>query len=90
MSVKSLVIPFINEIGHLVGLIGTAFIVFAYYAIENGKYSQNDVKYYVVNLTGAILLIISLTIHFNLGSFIIELFWIAISFRGILRILKRL
>ena len=75
--------------GHLIGMLGMLCIVLAYYAIEKGKYTRDNLAYYLINLTGAILLIISLMIHFNLGSFVIELFWIVISVQGIIRLLKK-
>lgn len=72
----------------LIGMLGSLFIVLAYYAIENGKYTREDLAYYLINLSGAVLLIISLIVHFNLGSFVIELFWILISLQGMIRLLR--
>jgi len=36
--------------------------------------TYKDVKFYVINLIGAILLLISLLVNFNLGRFAIEIF----------------
>ncbi|MGS0468886.1 CBU_0592 family membrane protein [Cobetia marina] len=38
-----------------------------------------------MNLSGAILLLISLCINFNLASFVIEVFWIVASLVGLVR-----
>ena len=75
--------------GHFIGLVGMAFVVLAYLAIERKWLDANNIKLYLVNLLGAVLLIISLVINFNLGSFIIEIFWIAISLNGIWHWYKR-
>jgi predicted membrane protein len=74
----------LQNIAHLIGIIGMACVVFAYFAAERDWLDNKNVKYYLINLIGAILLLISLLINFNLGSFIIEIFWIAISIRGII------
>lgn len=75
-------------VGDIIGTLGMTLVVFAYLAIEKGWFSRSELRYYVVNLVGALLLLLSLLISFNLGSFIIELFWIAISLMGILRCLR--
>jgi hypothetical protein len=81
-----LIIPEIHIFGHIIGLIGMACIVVAYYLLERGRINHQDSKYYILNLIGALLLEISLIINFNLGSFIIEIFWVAISVNGLIRL----
>ncbi len=76
----------ISTFGHVVGFIGMICVVSAYLSIEKGWVNRSKPLYYGINLTGAILLTISLIIHFNLGSFLIEMFWIWISIAGLLRI----
>jgi hypothetical protein len=78
----------LDFIANLIGILGSVFILLAYYAIENGKYTRDDYAYYLINLIGAVLLVISLLVNFNLGSFVIELFWILISLQGMMRLLK--
>jgi predicted membrane protein len=75
----------ISEFGHGVGLLGMIMVVVAFFMTVEGKWSSEGLKFNICNLIGAILLLISLCIHFNLGSFIIEVFWIAISLRGLWR-----
>jgi len=65
----------------VVGLVGSFLIVYAFCLIQQKH--CNMVKYNVINLTGAILLLISLIKHPNLGSVCIEIFWIIISLYGI-------
>ncbi|MCJ8326354.1 MAG: hypothetical protein MJK08_04545 [Campylobacterales bacterium] len=70
------------DIYQIIGFVGMVFIVWAYYILQMGKYSHESLYYQLLNLTGAILLLISLCVHFNLGSFIIEVFWIIITLYG--------
>jgi predicted membrane protein len=78
----------LQNIGHAISMIGMACVVFAYFAIERGWLDNKNIKLYVINLIGALLLLISLLINFNLGSFIIEIFWIIISMMGIINYYK--
>lgn len=64
------------------------FVVYAYLLLQLNKYDQNSMQFQLINLVGAILLLISLCVHFNLGSFIIEVFWIIITLYGIYKIIK--
>lgn len=69
-----------------IGVFGMICVVYAYLAIEKGWLDRNQVRFYTINLTGAVLLTISLIFKFNLGSFLIEMFWIWISIEGLIRI----
>lgn len=71
------------DIYQWLGFIGMAFVVIAYFLLQINKYTIKSIQYQLLNLIGAILLLISLFVHFNLGSFIIEIFWIAITIYGI-------
>jgi hypothetical protein len=81
--------PEIHLFGHIIGLSGMACIVVAYFMIEQGRLNRDDVRYYWLNLAGAALLEVSLLINFNLGSFVIEIFWIAISIFGLRRLRRQ-
>ena len=71
------------DIYQIIGFIGMVFIVYAYFLLQIGKYDSKSLEFQYINLVGAILLLISLFVHFNLGSFIIEVFWIIITLYGI-------
>ncbi len=71
------------DIYQIIGFIGMIFIVWAYFLLQIKKYIISSFSYQILNLIGAILLLISLFVHFNLGSFIIEVFWIIITLYGI-------
>ena len=64
---------------HFIGFCGMVCVVLCYYNITRGIWDRDDYRYNGINLLGAILLIISLCVHFNLGSFVIEIFWVYIS-----------
>jgi len=76
------------DIFQWLGFIGMIFIVWAYFILQAGKYGINSLYYQLLNLIGAILLIISLFVHFNLGSFLIEVFWIIITLYGMFKLYK--
>lgn len=70
------------------GFAGMICIVLAYFLLQLGVYDIQALPYQLLNLIGAIALIISLLVHFNLGSFLIEVFWIVITLYGILKIVR--
>jgi hypothetical protein len=74
----------IEFIGHIISMVGASCIVFAYFAIERNWLNSKSLKFYLINLIGSILLLISLYISFNLGSVIINIFWAIISISGII------
>lgn len=76
------------DIYQWIGFVGMAFVVFAYLLLQMNKYTIQSLQYQLLNLVGAVLLLISLFVHFNLGSFIIEVFWIAITVYGIAKNIK--
>lgn len=66
----------------LIGFAGMACIILAYaYIVGVGK--PNPYVQHGVNLAGAILLAISLTVHTNKASMVLEAFWAAIAIWGL-------
>jgi predicted membrane protein len=70
------------DIFQIIGFIGMLFVVYAYFLLQTHKVTTVTLRFQLLNLIGAILLIISLLVHFNLGSFLIEIFWITITLYG--------
>ncbi len=66
----------------VIGILGSAMIVFAY-AYNVYADAVNAFVYNGTNLVGALLLTISLMVHFNLASFLLEIVWIAIAVGGL-------
>lgn len=69
----------------LVGLIGAALLMLAYLMLQLNRLSSDGLAYSVLNAIGASLIVVSLLGNFNLSAFVIEVFWILISFVGIYR-----
>lgn len=67
---------------NVIGILGSILIVCAYaynvYAKEVNAFLYNG-----SNLAGALLLTISLMVHFNLASFLLEIVWITIAISGL-------
>ncbi len=73
------------DIYQWIGFAGMLFIVYAYFLLQVGKVDHRDMYYQILNLAGAVLLTISLMVHFNLGSLLIEIFWILITIYAIVK-----
>ena len=67
---------------NVIGILGSAMIVFAY-AYNVYAASVNAFIYNGVNLIGALLLTVSLLVHFNLASLLLEFVWMAIAIGGL-------
>jgi len=79
----------VELLANVIGMLGTTCVVLAYLLLQLDKLDAKGLAYNLVNLVGAILLLISLLVHFNLASFVIELFWIAASLVGLVKYLQR-
>ena len=69
----------------LVGVIGTALVIVAYFSTQQGWLDANDWRFPLANLVGAFLILVSLWADWNLPSFVMEAFWILISLYGLWR-----
>lgn len=72
-------------IADVFGLVGAALIVVAYLMLQVGRMDARSVSYSALNGAGAAAILVSLYYDFNLGAFVIEAFWLAISLYGLLR-----
>lgn len=72
----------------IIGMVGTALVVVAYYLLQLEKLSSKGLGYNLMNFFGAVFLLISLCFTFNLASFVIELFWIGASLIGLWKIFR--
>ncbi|SFP13958.1 CBU_0592 family membrane protein [Qipengyuania nanhaisediminis] len=71
----------------MVGFVGTACIIGAY-AYLTYKEEPNPFILHGTNLTGAALLTVSLVVHTNWPSLVLEGFWAAIAVWGLAKALK--
>tara|TARA_R110000824_G_scaffold15040_1_gene63573 strand:- start:404 stop:664 length:261 start_codon:yes stop_codon:yes gene_type:complete len=69
---------------NVIGISGSAMIVFAY-AYNVYAETVNPFVYNGTNLIGALLLTLSLMVHFNLASLLLEIVWIIIAIGGLLK-----
>src|SRR5256885_566617 len=67
----------------LVGNVGVLLMVVAYLLLQLEKLSSSAISYLLLNAVGAVLVIISLMFRFNLSAFLMEAFWLLISFYGL-------
>ncbi len=73
----------------LVGLLGVAFVLAAYYALQTERVRAEDWRFSATNAAGAVLIMVSLYFTFNLASFVIEVCWLAISLYGLWKAWRR-
>lgn len=72
----------------VIGLIGSALFISAF-AYANAAKELNKLWFNAANLGGAICLLISLSVKFNLAAFILEAAWAVIALAGIFGALRR-
>ena len=72
---------------NLVGLIGSAIFIAAF-AYANAAERLNKLWFNAANLLGAILLLWSLSVHFNLAAFVLEAAWGLIALAGLIAALR--
>ncbi|MDT8319040.1 MAG: hypothetical protein RQ826_00795 [Xanthomonadales bacterium] len=68
------------------GNAGLVLIVGTYLLLQLGKMTSDHLSYSVLNGLGALFIMISLYVDFNLSAFILEAFWILFSLIGIWRV----
>ncbi len=63
----------------IVGLVGTALYVVAYFRVATGNLDGNSDRYFILNLTAACCVLFSLSYAFNLPSTVIQMCWLTLS-----------
>jgi hypothetical protein len=76
------------DLANIVGLIGSALMVVAF-AYSNIAKPMNYLLFNALNLVGALLLIWSLTVHFNMASMALEVVWAVIALFGLVQTFRR-
>jgi hypothetical protein len=67
------------------GMIGCAFMIAAYFATQQGWLAASDRRFPLLNLIGALLVLISLMKTWNTPSVVVEGFWVLVSLYGLVR-----
>lgn len=65
------------------GIVGAMIVVVAYFANQQGWLRSEDWRFPAANLVGAVLILASLSVAWNLPAAVIEAFWAAISLYGL-------
>jgi len=71
------------------GFMGVGCIITTYFLSQIGRMEIRQPAYPAINAIGAVLILASLMQNFNAASFVIELFWLAISITGLIMALRR-
>ena len=71
-----------QTLADVIGLTGSALFIVAF-AYANVAQHLNKVAFNLANLVGAILLLISLSVNFNLAAFVLEAAWGTIAVIGL-------
>jgi hypothetical protein len=78
-----------DELANAFGILGALVVVGAYFANQAGRLRSDVWPFPAANIAGALLILISLFVNWNLPSVVIEAFWLAISLYGLIRSLSR-
>jgi hypothetical protein len=69
----------------VLGLIGAALFLVAFAGVQAEKLDAHGVPALVMNLVGAVLVLISLVFAFNLPSFVLEACWGLVAAYGLVK-----
>ena len=72
----------------LLGNLGVAMILAAYLLVQLGRLDARGLTGSLINAIGAALVVVSLTVDFNLSAFVVESAWCMISLFGAARALR--
>lgn len=72
----------------IVGMVGSALVIGAFYLLQAGRLSGTGATYQLLNFFGAGGVLVSLLGAFNPGVFVLEVTWMAISLYGMWRTVK--
>jgi len=70
-------------IADIIGLCGMLCGLGAYFLLQKGLVSARSAQYLGLNFTSPLLIMVSLSVHWNLPSFMLQLAWLAITLYGI-------
>ena len=72
-----------------VGVLGSILIAGAYLAVSRGWVAADRPAFQLINLAGAILILVSLYVRPNLGAILIEVLWVIIALWSLAAWLRR-
>ena len=72
-----------------IGVLGSLPIAGAYFAVSNGKVSPERAPFHLINLAGAVFILVSLWYRPNAGAILIEVLWSLIAITALVRLAWR-
>lgn len=72
-----------------IGIVGVICFLIAYYLLQSEKIAASDLVYLLLNLIGALLVMISLLWRWNFSAFLLEAAWMLISIYGIVKYMRK-
>ena len=76
-------------IADAIGMLGTVLVLVAYFMLQLEYTDPKGLGYNMLNLLGAVFLLISLCFSFNLASVVMEVFWMGASLIGLWKFWRR-
>ena len=73
----------------IIGLVGALILCTAYFLVSRRAVDPEGLRYQLMNLGGAGLLLVSLWFRPNPGAILIEVIWAAIALLALARLLRR-
>lgn len=71
------------HIAQAIGVMGFCLYVTAYTLLTLRLLPSTSIRYFQINLTASVCVLIGLSVSFNLAAALIQLFWVAMSLIGI-------
>ena len=78
----------IFDAANIVGLVGSVIFIAAF-AYANAAEQFDKLWFNLANLIGAVLLLWSLSVHFNLAAFVLEVAWALLAVLGLISAVLR-
>ena len=77
-----------TDLYQISGFIGAIISILIYAALQFNFVKAESITFSFYNLFGSILIAISLIKYFNIGTLLVEIFWISISVYGLFKAIK--
>lgn len=70
----------------IVGLGGVTIVLLAYFLLNSGRLTQFHIRFQLLNIIGASMILCSLVKYWNIATFSLQIAWISISLIGLFKI----
>lgn len=73
----------------IIGLVGAGLVLVAYFGLTAGKLREDGYVFPLLNMSGSLGVLMSLTAQWNLSSAVINSAWVVISLAGMVRLYRK-